>query len=154
MEIYGKIILMRKLKNRKNKVNDIASAIENSIQEEKIMKEIRFILIISWIFPFFGTLFLYLIRKKMNERSISVLCKIVNMNFTVVFINFILVSILQTLAFAKAPAFIIYSLMVIITGIFIFGFVSHLIGSVKWMKGEDFSYRFSADFLKPYENIQ
>ncbi len=145
---------MRKLKNRKNKVNDIASAIENSVKEQKIMKEIRFILIISWIFPFFGTLFLYLIRKKMNERSISVLCKIVNMNFTVVFINFILVSILQTLAFAKAPAFIIYSLMVIITGIFIFGFVSHLIWSVKWMKGEDFSYRFSADFLKPYENIQ
>ena len=41
--------------------------------------------------------------------------------------------------------------MGVIVSIFIFGLVSHLLGTIKWAKGEDFSYKFSVNFFKSYE---
>ncbi len=144
---------------RKLKKTDMDLSINPAIKDnelnltEKESKEIKFILLISWIFPFFGTFFLYLVRKKLLEKPKSILCKINNMNFTVILVNFILVSIMQTLAFAKVPAYIIFTMMAVITGIFLLGFISHIIATFKWLRGEEFSYRFIGEFFKPYENI-
>ena len=144
---------------RKLKKTDMDLSINPTIKDnelnltEKESKEIKFILLISWIFPFFGTFFLYLVRKKLLEKPKSILCKINNMNFTVILVNFILVSIMQTLTFAKVPAYIIFTMMAIITGIFLLGFISHIIATFKWLRGQEFSYRFIGEFFKPYENI-
>ena len=115
------------------------------------MKEIVFILIISWIFPFIGTFIMHFARKKLLERPKEILCKIVNMSFTIILIEFILTNSLQLLAYSGAPALVIYILMGVIMSIFIFGLVSHILGTIKWAKGEDFSYKFSVNFFKSYE---
>ena len=91
------------------------------------MKEIRLILIISWIFPFIGTFIMHFARKKLLEKPKEILCKIVNMSFTVILIEFILTNSLQLLAYSGAPALVIYTLMGVIVSIFIFGLVSHLL---------------------------
>lgn len=155
MEIYEREAVMRKLRIiNKELSNDTIDRSPDSPSSEEIQKEINFILIISWIIPFFGTFFLYLARKKLFEKPKSILCKINNLNFTVVLVNFILVSILQPLVLAKAPAIAIYILMLIITGIFIYGFISHVIATLRWWNGKDFSYKFVGEFFKPYENLK
>ena len=40
-------------------------------------------------------------------------------------------------------------LMAIITGLWIYWTISHIIGTVKFLKNEDYSYKFSANILKP-----
>ncbi|WP_172826455.1 hypothetical protein [Leptotrichia sp. oral taxon 498] len=40
-------------------------------------------------------------------------------------------------------------LMAIITGLWIYWIISHIIGTVKFLKNEDYSYKFSANILKP-----
>ena len=144
---------MRKFKkNRTNNLNykDIEKA-ATDVPNKKEMKEIVFILIISWIFPFIGTFIMHFARKKLLERPKEILCKIVNMSFTIILIEFILTNSLQLLAYSGAPALVIYILMGVIMSIFIFGLVSHILGTIKWVKGEDFSYKFSVNFFKSYE---
>ena len=144
---------MRKFKkNRTNNLNykDIEKTVTN-MPNKKEMKEIVFILIISWIFPFIGTFIMHFARKKLLERPKEILCKIVNMSFTIILIEFILTNSLQLLAYSGAPALVIYILMGVIMSIFIFGLVSHILGTIKWAKGEDFSYKFSVNFFKSYE---
>ena len=144
---------MRKLKkSRTNNLNykDIEKTVTD-VPNEKEMKEIVFILIISWIFPFIGTFIMHFARKKLLEKPKEILCKIVNMSFTVILIEFILTNSLQLLAYSGAPALVIYALMGVIISIFIFGLVSHILGTIKWTKGEDFSYKFSVNFFKSYE---
>ena len=143
---------MRKFKkNRTNNLNykDIEKA-ATDVPNKKEMKEIVF-LIISWIFPFIGTFIMHFARKKLLERPKEILCKIVNMSFTIILIEFILTNSLQLLAYSGAPALVIYILMGVIMSIFIFGLVSHILGTIKWAKGEDFSYKFSVNFFKSYE---
>jgi len=144
---------MRKLKrirNNDSNYNDIEK-LGTDVLGGKEMKEIRLILIISWIFPFIGTFIMHFARKKLLEKPKEILCKIVNMSFTVILIEFILTNSLQLLAYSGAPALVIYTLMGVIVSIFIFGLVSHLLGTIKWAKGEDFSYKFSVNFFKSYE---
>ena len=144
---------MRKLKrirNNDSNYNDIEK-LGTDVLGWKEMKEIRLILIISWIFPFIGTFIMHFARKKLLEKPKEILCKIVNMSFTVILIEFILTNSLQLLAYSGAPALVIYTLMGVIVSIFIFGLVSHLLGTIKWAKGEDFSYKFSVNFFKSYE---
>ena len=127
---------MRKFKkSRTNNLNykDIEKA-ATDVPNKKEMKEIVFILIISWIFPFIGTFIMHFARKKLLERPKEILCKIVNMSFTIILIEFILTNSLQLLAYSGAPAL-----------------VSHILGTIKWAKGEDFSYKFSVNFFKSYE---
>ena len=119
---------MRKFKkSRTNNLNykDIEKA-ATDVPNKKEMKEIVFILIIRWIFPFIGTFIMHFARKKLLERPKEILCKIVNMSFTIILIEFILTNSLQLLAYSGAPA-------------------------IKWAKGEDFSYKFSVNFFKSYE---
>ena len=40
-------------------------------------------------------------------------------------------------------------LMAIITGLWIYWIISHIIGTVKFLKNEDYSSKFSANILKP-----
>ena len=144
---------MRKFKkNRTNNLNynDIEKA-ATDVPNKKEMKEIVFILIISWIFPFIGTFIMHFARKKLLERPKEILCKIVNMSFTIILIEFILTNSLQLLAYSGAPALVIYILMGVIMSIFIFGLVSHILGTIIWAKGEDFSYKFSENLFKSYE---
>ena len=144
---------MRKLKrirNNDSNYNDIEK-LGTDVLGGKEMKEIRLILIISWIFPFIGTFIMHFARKKLLERPKEILCKIVNMSFTIILIEFILTNSLQLLAYSGAPALVIYILMGVIMSIFIFGLVSHILGTIKWAKGEDFSYKFSVNFFKSYE---
>lgn len=144
---------MRKFKkSRTNNLNykDIEKA-ATDVPNKKEMKEIVFILIISWIFPFIGTFIMHFARKKLLERPKEILCKIVNMSFTIILIEFILTNSLQLLAYSGAPALVIYILMGVIMSIFIFGLVSYILGTIKWTKGEDFSYKFSVNFFKSYE---
>ena len=135
---------MRKFKKRRTNnlnCNDIEKTVAD-VPNEKEMKEIVFILIISWIFPFIGTFIMHFARKKLLEKPKEILCKIVNMSFTVILIEFILTNSLQLLAYSGVPALVIYTLMGVIVSIFIFGLVSHILETIKWAKGEDFSYKF------------
>lgn len=141
---------LKRIRNNDSNYNDIEK-LGTDVLGGKEMKEIRLILIISWIFPFIGTFIMHFARKKLLEKPKEILCKIVNMSFTVILIEFILTNSLQLLAYSGAPALVIYTLMGVIVSIFIFGLVSHLLGTIKWAKGEDFSYKFSVNFFKSYE---
>ena len=128
---------MRKFKKRRTNnlnCNDIEKTVAD-VPNEKEMKEIVFILIISWIFPFIGTFIMHFARKKLLEKPKEILCT----------------NSLQLLAYSGVPALVIYTLMGVIVSIFIFGLVSHILETIKWAKGEDFSYKFSVNFFKSYE---
>ena len=68
---------MRKFKkNRTNNLNykDIEKTVTD-MPNKKEMKEIVFILIISWIFPFIGTFIMHFARKKLLEKPKEILYK-------------------------------------------------------------------------------
>ena len=143
---------MRKLK-KENRQNAENANLSNNIDKDKIEKQIRFILLISWILPFFGLFFLHFSRKTLHDKPKEILCKIINMEFTSIIILFILTSLLNTLAIAKVSGIILLFITVIMLGILIYAVISHVIGTLKWSKGEDYSFKYSLEFFKPYENI-
>lgn len=140
---------MRKLKKENNQNTNLP----NIPDKEKIQKQVKFVLLISWIFPFFGLFFLHFSRKALYDKPKEILCKIINMEFTSIIILFILTSLLNTLAFSKVSGIIILFVTLIMLGILIYAVVSHIKGTLKWLKGEDFSFKYSVEFFKPYENI-
>lgn len=143
---------MRKLK-KENKQNTKNVNLSDNIDKEKIQKQIRFIILISWIFPFFGLFFLHFSRKALYDKPKEILCKIINMEFTSMIILFILTSLLNTLAIAKVSGIILLFITIIMLGILIYSVISHITGTLKWLKGEDYSFKYSVEFFKPYENI-
>lgn len=147
---------MRKLKKEKIKNLNApknSSNLANNFLNPEVMKQIKFILLISWIFPFFGLSFLHFARKTLYEKPKEILCKILNMEFTSILVLFITVSLLNTLALAKVNAIIIIIFAIFILTVLAYTVISHIIGTLKWLKGEDYSFKYSAEFFKPYKNI-
>ncbi|MDO5089347.1 MAG: hypothetical protein Q4D53_06130 [Leptotrichiaceae bacterium] len=148
---------MRKIKKEKteipNNMKKHSDPTDNDFHNTDIMKQIKFILLVSWIFPFFGLSFLHFVRKTLHEKPKKILCKILNMEFTSILILFIMVSLLNTLALAKVNGIFIFIFVIFILLILTYSVISHIIGTLKWLKGEDYSFKFSAEFFKPYKNI-
>ena len=159
MEISKREIIMRKLRTKDSKEYDILNSNVLNVEKDKKIpffmkdesKTIRILLLLSWIFPFYSLFFIYLARTALPERAKTMTCKILNMSFTVILVEFILVSSLQVLAFSRVPGIIIYTLIIIISGIFFWSVLSHLAATVKWLNNKDFSYRLAADFFKPWD---
>ena len=143
---------MRHLKNKKqNKnINKFKNQnLQNIKSDIKISKSLKVVLLLSWIFPFIAMIIIHLSQKKLPENTKKVVYKILNMNFTVILTQFVIISIIQPLVYAKAPAIVIYTLMAIIVGLSIYWIISHIIGTIKFLKNEDYSYKFSLNILKP-----
>ena len=143
---------MRHLKNKKqNKnINKFKNQnLQNIKSDIKISKSLKVVLLLSWIFPFIAMFIIHLSQKKLPENTKKVVYKILNMNFTVILVQFAVVSVIQPLAYARVPAIIIYTLMAIIAGLSVYWIVSHIIGTVKFLKNEEYSYKFSVNLLKP-----
>ena len=121
------------------------------IKDEK--KSTKILIILSWILPFYGLFFIYLAKMSLYEKAKSMVCKILNFGFTVILIEFMLVSAIQMLAFSKVPGFVIYTLISIILGIFVWAIIEHIIATSKWLKNEDYSYKFTTEIFKPWNNI-
>lgn len=148
---------MRKLRTTetaKNKNNDpgINKSINGKIPF--FMKDFNrttgILLLLSWILPFYSLFFIYLAKMELPEKSKIMVCKILNMGFTVILVEFILVSAMQMLIFSGIPA-IVYSLMAVIALIFLWAVANHIIATLKWLKDEDYSYKFTPEFFKPWE---
>ncbi|MBP6125404.1 MAG: hypothetical protein KBA67_02260 [Leptotrichiaceae bacterium] len=151
---------MRKIKKSENEDSKIdveksyrASNEKGSffIKDEK--KSTKILIILSWILPFYGLFFIYLAKMSLYEKAKSMVCKILNFGFTVILIEFMLVSAMQMLAFSKVPGFVIYTLISIILGIFVWAIIEHIIATSKWLKNEDYSYKFTTEIFKPWNNI-
>ncbi len=151
---------MRKIKKSENEDSKIdveksyrASNEKGSffIKDEK--KSTKILIILSWILPFYGLFFIYLAKTSLYEKAKSMVCKILNFGFTVILIEFMLVSAMQMLAFSKVPGFVIYTLISIILGIFVWAIIEHIIATSKWLKNEDYSYKFTTEIFKPWNNI-
>ena len=152
---------MRKLRAKYSKENDILNGniSDSDIEKNKKIpffmrnekKTMKILLLLSWVFPFYSLFFIYLARTALPEKAKSMTCKILNMSFTVILVEFILVSSMQMLAFSKVPGIIIYVLITIISGIFFWAVLSHSAATVKWLNNEDFSYKFTADFFRPWD---
>ena len=72
------------------------------------------------------------------------------MNFSVILTQFVLVSILQPLSYARVPGIIIYIFLAAISGLSVYWIVSHIIGTVKFLNNKDYSYKFSANIMKSW----
>lgn len=143
---------MRHLKNKKqnkNIENFKEKNIQNSENTKESTKSLKIILLLSWIFPFIAMFIIHLSKKKLPQKTKEAVYKILNMNFTVILVQFAVVSVIQPLAYARVPAIIIYTLMAIIAGLSVYWIVSHIIGTVKFLKNEEYSYKFSVNLLKP-----
>ena len=153
---------MRKLKIKSSTENYEKEAGSSNIESIKNIpffmknseKSLKILLFLSWILPFYSLFFIYLAKMSLPEKEKGMLCKIMNMNFTVILIEFILVSVIQMLAFSKVPAAIMYTLIAVMLGIFFWAVVSHTVATIKWLKGKDFSYKIVAEFFKPWDNIR
>lgn len=121
---------------------------------ETEQKQIKTILLISWLIPFIGLYLMYLSKKTLFEKPKNILCKILNMNFTVILIQFMFTSLLQILLFGRFPNIVVYIALTIFISIFVISFISHIFATIKWLKNEDFNYKFCGDFFKPYENLE
>ena len=141
---------MRKLKNEKKAKSFSEKNSEYVNSENKISKSLKIVLLLSWILPFIAVFIIHFSRMKLPEKTKEIVCKILNMNFSVMLVQFLLISILQPLAFAKAPAIIIYALMLMLVGLFAYWIISHIIGTIKFLKNEDYSYKFSKEIFKLY----
>ena len=143
---------MRHLKNKKQNKN-IENFKEKNLQniesESEISRSLKIILLLSWIFPFIAMFIIHMSKKKLPEKTKEVVYKILNMNFTVILVQFVIVSIMQPLAYARVPAIIIYILMTTVAGLSIYWIISHIIGTVKFLRNEDYSYKFSVNIVKP-----
>ena len=126
---------MRHLKRKK--VNENID-LQDIHSENETSKSLKVILLLSWIFPFIAMFIIHLSKKKLPEKVKQIVYKILNMNFTVILTQFVIVSAIQPLA-----------LMAIITGLWIYWIISHIIGTVRFLRNEDYSYKFSMDILKP-----
>ena len=143
---------MRHLKNKKQNKN-IENFKEKNLQniesESEISRSLKIILLLSWIFPFIAMFIIHMSKKKLPEKTKEVVYKILNMNFTVILVQFVIVSIMQPLAYARVSAIIIYILMTTVAGLSIYWIISHIIGTVKFLRNEDYSYKFSVNIVKP-----
>lgn len=142
---------MRKIKRKKEKnkteIEKRTDGISSKMWGDDL-KSLKTVLILSWLAPFISVFLIYLSKAGLSEKIRKIVVKILNMNFTVILIQFFLISIMEPLALAKAPAAVIYTLMAMIFGAAVYWGVSHMIGTVKWLKGEDYSYRFTVNFFK------
>ena len=123
--------------------------IQNAESANEVSKSLKTILLLSWLFPFIAMFIIHLSKRKLPQKTKEVVYKILNMNFTVILAQFVVVSVIQPLAYARVPAIVIYVLMAIIAGLSAYWIVSHIIGTIKFLRNEDYSYKFSANLLKP-----
>ena len=136
---------MRHLKRKK--VNENID-LQDIHSENETSKSLKVILLLSWIFPFIAMFIIHLSKKKLPEKVKQIVYKILNMNFTVILTQFVIVSAIQPLAYARVPDVIIYVLMAIVAGLGAYWIISHIIGTVRFLRNEDYSYKFSMDILK------
>lgn len=143
---------MRHLKNKKTN-KEIENFKNKNLQKEKsvdeIPKSLKVVLLLSWIIPFIAMFIIHLSKMKLPVKTKEVVYKILNMNFTVILTQFVIVSIIQPLAYAKVPAIIIYALLAGIAGLSVYWIISHIIGTIKFLRNEDYSYKFSTNLLRP-----
>ena len=144
---------MRHLKNRKKSIKTESSnekIFKNIENKSKNFRNLKIILLLSWILLFIAVFIIHLSKLKLPEKTKKIVCKILNMNFSVILTQFVLVSILQPLSYARVPGIIIYIFLAAISGLSVYWIVSHIIGTVKFLNNKDYSYKFSANIMKSW----
>ena len=144
---------MRHLKNRKKSIKTESSnekIFKNIENKSRNFRNLKIILLLSWILPFIAVFIIHLSKMKLPEKTKKIVCKILNMNFSVILTQFVLVSILQPLSYARVPGIIIYIFLAAISGLSVYWIASHIIGTVKFLNNKDYSYKFSANIMKSW----
>ena len=81
---------MRHLKNRKKSIKTESSnekIFKNIENKSKNFRNLKIILLLSWILPFIAVFIIHLSKLKLPEKTKKIVCKILNMNFSVILTN-------------------------------------------------------------------
>lgn len=140
--------MTRKLKNNNKKEIKQENIDNNSFFMQDEQRTLKILLLLSWVLPFISLFFIHITKIKLPHKPKVIMCKILNLNFTVILIMFILISLLQPLALAKVNSSIIYSFIFTFVFVFLYGLISHIIATIKWLSGDDYSFKYSAKFFE------
>ena len=91
-------------------------------------------------------------RKKMPEQTKKIMCEILNLEFTASLILTLYMSALNTIILLnKDQKSTLPFIMIVIFLIFVSIFIGiKAVGTAKWLKGEDYSFKKVIRFFKPY----
>ena len=137
----------------KSNINDdINYNSEKSYTQEEITKYNKRILLFAWIIPFFALFLMHMGRKKMPEQSKKIMCEILNLEFTASLILTLYMSALNTIVlFNKNQKSTLPLVMIIIFLVIVLIFVViKAMATIKWLNGEDYSFKKVIRFFKPY----
>ena len=131
---------------------DIKNSNEKSYTQEEVTKYNKRILLLAWIIPFFALFLMHMGRKKMPEQSKKIMCKILNLEFTASLILTLYMSALNTIILLdKNQKSTLPFIMIVIFLVFVSIFIGiKAVGTAKWLKGEDYSFKKVIRFFKPY----
>ncbi len=131
---------------------DIKNSNEKSYTQEEVTKYNKRILLLAWIIPFFALFLMHMGRKKMPEQSKKIMCEILNLEFTASLILTLYMSALNTIILLnKDQKSTLPFIMIVIFLIFVSIFIGiKAVGTAKWLKGEDYSFKKVIRFFKPY----